>query len=49
MCIQETCQSGLLCLFAKEVGPLNGPGGSNPPVSAWRIIQTKRLRMFDRR
>lgn len=49
MCIQETCQSGLLCLFAKEVTGLNRSGGSNPPVSAWQIIQTKRLRMFDRR
>ena len=30
----ETCQSGLMCLFAKEVSPLSGSGGSNPPVSA---------------
>ncbi len=30
----ETCQSGLTCLFAKEVCPLNGTEGSNPSVSA---------------
>ena len=30
----ETCQSGLMYLFAKEVFGLNRTGGSNPPVSA---------------
>ena len=30
----ETCQSGLSCLFAKEVCPLKGTDGSNPSVSA---------------
>ncbi len=30
----ETCRSGLTCLFAKEVYPLNGTEGSNPSVSA---------------
>ncbi len=31
----EACQSGLMYLFAKEVGALNPLGGSNPPASAF--------------
>ncbi len=32
--LQETCQSGLTYLFAKEAGALNPLEGSNPSVSA---------------
>lgn len=35
---EETCQSGLLCLFAKEVSLSKGSDGSNPSVSARVII-----------
>ncbi|KKS80028.1 MAG: hypothetical protein UV55_C0051G0007 [Candidatus Gottesmanbacteria bacterium GW2011_GWC1_43_10] len=31
----EACQSGLMYLFAKEVGVLKPLGGSNPPASAF--------------
>ncbi len=37
----ETCQSGRMYLFAKEADPLNGPEGSNPPVSAMPWYQLK--------
>lgn len=37
----ETCQSGLMCLFAKEVIGLSRSGGSNPPVSAMNSIEYK--------
>lgn len=37
----ETCQSGLMCLFAKEVSPLNGSEGSNPSVSAENKMNEK--------
>ncbi len=30
----EGCQSGLSCIFAKDVSPLNGSEGSNPSPSA---------------
>lgn len=48
----ETCQSGLLCLFAKEVSLSKGSDGSNPSVSAAKLsytISMTKLENFDRK
>jgi hypothetical protein len=44
----ETCQSGLMYLFAKEAGALSPLGGSNPPVSASIIFNENNFLEYKR-